>query len=132
MHGALFLIGLVDKTNNAMAEFQKIGQRSSIIFGIESRDFGTSCSAAANYKPIDVQKRKYWLMASQRKRGEPGSQAPELPPFDKQTLINNTFVLGNSKTNYDTETKSSYVVKDMKEARCSQNMSAELKVCFSR
>lgn len=100
-----------------MVEHQKNGQRSSIVFGIAKRDFGSSCSSSVNYKPIDIQKRKHWLM-SQRENALDGAKLrrPELPPFDKESLIKTSFVLGSENPSYETETTSSYIERDLNDA----------------
>ena len=97
-----------------MVEFQKNGQKSSIIFGTDERDYGTSCSTAVNYKQIDIAKRKHWTRSQQ---SDGNKKPPSFPTFDKESLIKTSFVLGNEKPCYNTETKSNYVARDLKAAK---------------
>ena len=93
-----------------MADFQKTGQRTSFVLGIEPTQYASTNSLAASYKPMKIIKHRHRqiLMEEQQHNKENKKQSKE-PKFDRETLIKTSWSFGDAKNDWTTDAKSSYI-----------------------
>ena len=106
-----------------MVDFQKTGQKTSIVLGIEKTDYASTNSLAASYKPMKMTKHKQRQILFDEQNGKIENKTqPKEPKFDRQTLIQTSWSFGTQKNDWKTDSSSSYIKYD-KNDQCQATVS---------